>query len=61
MRPHTALYRCLYCHQRCERVLDKGSRRQLWCGLCACNRPFERVTSALKASTWPPAERKPRP
>ena len=23
--PHTALYRCLYCARRCERVLDKGT------------------------------------
>ena len=54
---HTALYRCLHCHQRCERVLDKGARRLLWCGICACRREFERVGSPLKAQTWPPPER----
>ena len=55
--PHTALYRCTYCHQRCERVLNKGAHRLLWCGICACNRRFARVLSPLKAPTWPPPER----
>ena len=54
---HTALYRCLHCHQRCERVLNKGARRKLWCGICACRRSFARVLSPLKAPTWPPPER----
>ena len=61
MHPHTALYRCLYCYQRCERVLNKGARRLLWCGICACNRPFERVARVLKAAMWPPPEREREP
>ena len=39
-------YRCTYCHQRCERVLNKGARRLLWCGVCACRRDFTRAQPA---------------
>ena len=53
-----ARYRCLYCARGREVVLNTGPRRRLWCGVCACNRVFERINQTLRAPTWPPAPRK---
>ena len=57
MRHPTVTYRCLYCQDVHLHIVDKGPTRQLWCGTCACRRPFTRQDERITARTWPPEER----
>ena len=57
MRQAYVRYRCLYCHQAEQYVVDRGSQRQLWCAVCACQRPFMREEQRITATQWPPPAR----
>ena len=57
MKDLYARYLCVHC-QAAHKVVDCGPSRQLWCGPCACVRPFVRQENRLTAKTWPPPERR---
>ena len=61
MRHPRVRYRCLHCHQGEQNVVDRGPQRQLWCAVCACQRPFVREEQRITATTWPPPAREERP
>jgi len=57
MRHPYACYRCFHCLYAIPNMRDYGPQRQLWCTVCACQRPFVRVEQRITATTWPPPAR----